>query len=283
MPGYSAVAGLSRCANVWNEYLAPINGLNIDIGGDHVEDVLWWAINLPLPLSVKNVVILCRTNNTNNIIIVTPHDIANCIISIGSLFQNKSSGINVSVCGLIPVDECWLVNRIYSFFLNRILINEVNEILKYKCNINGFTFIFQVHRWTFANGSLDCSLFNIGFLYLIEQGNVKLAKSITLAITSWYNHFNLSSTNSSTSCTDTARQKVQSTISFLLNEHDLPPLFNFCQPILPNVIESCLYQCKSANNVKLVNLHVSPIYASTVSKILELLSISKHVCSTKAT
>ena len=200
--GDSIVAGLSRYPNVWNGYFAQINPLNLGIGRDRVENVLWRAIDLPLPSYVKNVVILC---GTNNISIDTPRDIAGCIISIGSILQKKSSGINVSICGLIPRDEGWSVNRV--------LINEVNEILKHQCNINGFAFIFQDHGWTFANGSLDCSLFYKDMHHLIEKGNVKLAKSITLSITSRYNHINLSSTNSSTSYSDITRQKVQSTIS----------------------------------------------------------------------
>ena len=196
--GDSIVA--SRYPNVWNEYFAQIKALNLDIGGDCVEHVLWRAIDLLLPSSVKNVVILCGTNNTPT---GTPRDIADCIISsIGSIFQKISSGINVSVCGLIPRDECWSVNRV--------LINEVNKILKYQCNIKGFVFIYQDHGWAFANGSFDCSLFYKDLLHLMEQGNVKLAKSITLTITSQYNHINPSSTNSNTSFSDITRQKVQS-------------------------------------------------------------------------
>ena len=182
--------------------------------------MFYGAIDLPLPSSVKNVVILCGTNNTP---LDTPCDIADCIISTGSIFQKKSSGVDVSVCGLIPHDESWSVNRG--------LINEVNEILKYQCNINGFTFIFQDQGWTFVNGSLDCSLFYKDLLHLIEQGNIKLVKSITLTTTSRYKDINLSSTNSNTSYSDITRQEVQSTISFCLNEHDFPPLPNVCQPI----------------------------------------------------
>ena len=85
------------------------------IGGDRIENILRQAIDLPLLLSVKNVVILC---GTNNIPIDTSRDIADCIISIGSIFQKKSSGIVVNVCGLITRDESWLVNRG--------LINKVN-------------------------------------------------------------------------------------------------------------------------------------------------------------
>ena len=158
---------------------------------------------------MKKVVILCRTNNIS---IDTPRDIADCIMIAGSILQKKSSDTNISICGLISRDEGWSVNRV--------LINEVNEILKHQCNINGFAFIFQDHGWTFANGSLDCSLFYKDMFHLIEKGNDKLAKSITFSITSRYNHINLYSTNSNTSYSDITRQKVQSKISFLLNEHN---------------------------------------------------------------
>ena len=202
--------------------------MNLGIRGGRVKNALWGAINLPLPSSVKNVVILC---GTNNIIIDTSHVIANCILSIGSIFQKKSSAIKVIVSGLILRDESWSVNRI--------LINEVNKVLKYQCNINGFyiyinAFIVQIHGWTFTNGFLDCFLFYKDLLHLIEQGNVKLTKS-------WYNHINLSSANSNMSYTDNTRQKVQFTFSFLLYKRDFPPLFNFCQPILPNFMESGMY------------------------------------------
>ena len=104
----------------------------------------------------------------------------------------------------------------------------MNEILKHQYNINGFAFIFKDHGWTFANSSLDYSLFYKDLLHVIKKGNFKLVNSITLAITSRYNHNNLSSTNSNSSHSDITRQNVQSTISFSLNEHDFPPLYNDC-------------------------------------------------------
>ena len=38
--GDSIVAGLSRYPNVSHEYFAPINALNLDIGGDRIKNVL---------------------------------------------------------------------------------------------------------------------------------------------------------------------------------------------------------------------------------------------------
>ena len=101
--GDSIVASL-RYLNVWNEYFTPTNVMNLGIGGCCVENALWGAINLPLPSSMKNVVILC---GTNNIPIDTPCDIADCIISIGCIFQKRSRGIDVSVCDLILRDKSW--------------------------------------------------------------------------------------------------------------------------------------------------------------------------------
>ena len=69
----------------------------------------------------------------------------------------------------------------------------------------------------------------------------------------------------------------------MLNEQDFPPLSSVCQPILSNVSESRLYQCKPASNVKLVSVHISPVYASSVSELVKPLNNSKPVCSSNAT
>ena len=97
--GDSIVAGLSRYPNIWKEYLAPINALKLGIGGDRVENFIWQAINLPLPSSVKNIVILCGTNNIP-IPKYFPGDITDGIFSLGSIFQKKSNGIK-AICSHI--------------------------------------------------------------------------------------------------------------------------------------------------------------------------------------
>ena len=61
--GDSIVAGLSRYQNVWDKFLKPLKALNCGIGGDRIEYVLWRALNLPVFSSLKNIVVLCGTNN----------------------------------------------------------------------------------------------------------------------------------------------------------------------------------------------------------------------------
>ena len=59
--GDSIAAGLNRYRSVWTKYLEPLKTLSCGIGGDRVQNVLWWAQNLPAISSLKNVVILCGT------------------------------------------------------------------------------------------------------------------------------------------------------------------------------------------------------------------------------
>ena len=118
----SIIASFSRYLKVWHRYFTPLKALNFGIGRDCVENVLWQTKNLLIPLSLKNVVTLC---GTKNLFTDSPLDIADCIVNIGSCLCEKSSSVNVFICGLISRDESWSENRV--------LIKDVNRILKYLC------------------------------------------------------------------------------------------------------------------------------------------------------
>ena len=119
---------------------------------------------------------------TNNISTESLRDIADCIVDVGTVFRKKSNTVNIIICGLIPCDECWSVNRL--------LINKVNDILKYDCHKNGFAFIVQDHGWILSNGPFDCFPFYEDSLHLVKKGNVKLAKSIVSTVTAQNNLIN---------------------------------------------------------------------------------------------
>ena len=101
--GDSIIAGLPRYQNVWKKYFVSLNEMNLDIRGDRAKNVLWRIISLPLPLSVRNIVVQCGTNNISN---DSPRDIADCIVDVGIFFRRKSNTMNIIICGLIPRDEC---------------------------------------------------------------------------------------------------------------------------------------------------------------------------------
>ena len=104
------------------ESVAQMKALNFGIERDRVENVLWQTKNLLIPSSLKNVVTLC---GTNHLFTDSPLDIADCIVNIGSCLREKSSSVNVFICGLISKDESWSKNRV--------LVKDVNRILKYLC------------------------------------------------------------------------------------------------------------------------------------------------------
>ena len=68
--------------------------------------------------------------------------------------------------------------------INRLIINEVNDLLESKCLVKSFHFINQNNGCTLNNGALDFSLFFSDGLHLVEKGNLKLGKSILKVIDS---------------------------------------------------------------------------------------------------
>ena len=165
--GDSIKAGLSSYPNVWKKYFLR-NSVNFGIGGDRVENVLWRSQNLPILPSLNKIIILCGTNNINN---NSPHDIADDVIETASVFKQKySTSLNICICGLLPRDE--------SCSINRVIIDQVNDILQYKCVNEGFYFIDQSNGWTHDNGELNFKLYYKDSVHLIENGNAKLAMSL---------------------------------------------------------------------------------------------------------
>ena len=91
------------------------NALNLGIGGDRTEHVIWRVDNLWFPASIKYVIIHCGSNNTkfNN-----PTDITNGILYVYFLIQPKLPNAQIIVTGL------FLRSQTFSYF--RQIVNDVN-------------------------------------------------------------------------------------------------------------------------------------------------------------
>ena len=96
------------------------------------------------------------------------------MIAIGSAFKNQPSNPNILICGILPRDGYCSINRL--------TINEINDLLESRCLVKSFHFINQNSGWTLNNGALNFSLFFSDGLHLVEKGNLKLGKSILKAI-----------------------------------------------------------------------------------------------------
>ena len=104
------VAGLTHYNNVWKNLFG--NGfINLGIHGDRVDHVLWYVRDIVFPPQLKNIVILCGTNNINKD--PPPHDIVQGLIPIDSSFKNRVNNPNIFICGLLSRDECCFINTYY--------------------------------------------------------------------------------------------------------------------------------------------------------------------------
>ena len=94
------VARLGWYQNVWKKNSEALKILNCGIGGDGIQHVLWCALNLPLSLNLKNVVVLC---GTNTLLLDSPEDIVDGFLEIARLFKTNYSYVNAVICCILTV------------------------------------------------------------------------------------------------------------------------------------------------------------------------------------
>ena len=134
--------------------------MNCGVGGNRIQHVLWRALNLSVSSNLKNNVVLC---GTNNLLLDSSKDIADGIFEIARSLEINYSCVNVIICGILPRDDSWSVNRVS--------IKRVNHILKLKCCESSYTFVSCHRGWTLVHGSLNADLYYSDRLHL--QGKRK--------------------------------------------------------------------------------------------------------------
>ena len=166
--GASIIQGLTRYQDIWNKYFAPLSAINLGIGGDRTEDILWRMENINLPPTVEFLVIHCGTNNLQD---CHPSDIADGVLSIGAMAKKNNNNIQIIITGLLHCD----LNDHHM----RSNVAEVNNVLRRKCHKMDFTYMEQDADWmNKEDGSLDMDYYYKDHIHLNYQGNVKFANSI---------------------------------------------------------------------------------------------------------
>ena len=100
----SIAAGLARFSDFWHNFFR--NALNLGIGGDSTEHVIWRVDYLSFPVSIKYIIIHCGTNNIN---FHNATDIANGILCIYYLIQSKLPNAQIIVTGLFPRSQIFRI------------------------------------------------------------------------------------------------------------------------------------------------------------------------------
>ena len=135
-----------------------MNGLNCGIVDNRIQHVLWRALNLPVFSNLKNTAaVLC---GTNNLLLDSHKDIVDGILEITTSFKINYSCVNVTIFGILPLDDSWSVSRVS--------IKKVNQILKLKCCESSYIFVSYNNGWNLAYGSLNADLHYSDGLHIVD-------------------------------------------------------------------------------------------------------------------
>ena len=118
----SIVAGLRCYPTVWRNFILQYKSVNLGIGGDRIENVLWRINDIGLRKSVRSVVILCGTNNIDT---SSSDEISVGVVTIARSIFHRYPNIEIIVSGLLPRDIHWSTRRVK--------INETNDYLRDYC------------------------------------------------------------------------------------------------------------------------------------------------------
>ena len=166
--GDSLISNLCLFPEIWENYFLSHNSLNLGVGGDKTQNVLWRVQNMSFPQSVKNVFVLCGVNNIDS---NTPEDIAQSILLCGTSLKSKISNSIITIISILPRDR--------SHSMRREKITNINRILKNECNINRLHYLPLHDDWLDKKNDLNISLYHTDLLHLSRDGNTKLSKAIT--------------------------------------------------------------------------------------------------------
>ena len=120
--GDSNVASLRFYPTKWRNFILRHKTINLGIGGDRVENVLWRINNVVLPKSVTSVVIHCGTNNINT---SSSDEISVVVVTIPISISPCYPNIEIIVNGILPRDIHWSTRRVK--------FNETNDYLRDYC------------------------------------------------------------------------------------------------------------------------------------------------------
>ena len=153
--GASIVQGLKRYINVWQMF-APLGAINLGIGGDRTQNLLWRVEDLwHLPSTVEFLVIHCGTNNLCDNL---PSNIADGVLAVGAMAKKNNSMVKILI-----LLHCDLNN-----YKMRSNVAEVNNILRRTCHKMNFTFAEEDADWL-QDSELNMEYYHKDWIHLNKK------------------------------------------------------------------------------------------------------------------
>jgi beta-glucosidase len=156
--GWEGVAGGS---NVWKKYYAPRKAVNLGIGGDRTQHVLWRLEKAPLEnVKPKAAVVMIGTNNSNgedN----TPGQIVEGIEAIIKKLRERLPNTKILLLGIFPRGE--------NFNVQRGKLTQINQVLVKLHDGKDVHFLDIGHQFLNSDGILPAEIMP-DYLHLSEKG-----------------------------------------------------------------------------------------------------------------
>jgi beta-glucosidase len=154
---------------VWGKYYAHRNAVNLGIGGDRTQHVLWRLSNGNLDgLKPKAAVLMIGTNNSNgedN----TPGQIAQGVTVILKKLREKLPGTKVLLLAIFPRSE--------NFSVQRGKLAMINQVLQKNADEQNIFWVDFGHKFLRADGTMPRELMP-DYLHLSKRGYEIWAESI---------------------------------------------------------------------------------------------------------
>ena len=162
-------------SKVWEEYFSPLKSINLGIGGDRTEHVLWRLSNGHLEgLSPDVAVVMIGTNNFGQSDPDSAPEVLEGVVSVVEKLKHELPNVHVLLLDIFP--------RGQSFNSMRGSILQVNQALQAKYALDDrVTFTSIGHHFIESDGSIDHSIMP-DFLHLSERGYALWAKAIIQSV-----------------------------------------------------------------------------------------------------
>jgi lysophospholipase L1-like esterase len=156
-------------SNVWNKYYAPRKAVNLGIGGDRTQHVLWRLEKAPLDgVKPKAAVIMIGTNNSNgedN----SPGQIVEGIQAIVKKLRERLPNTKILLLGIFPRSE--------NFAPQRGKLTQVNQVLAGLDDGRNVHYLDIGHRFLTKDGILPAEVMP-DYLHLSQKGYEIWAEAI---------------------------------------------------------------------------------------------------------
>jgi len=146
---------------VWTQFYGPRKAVNLGIGGDRTQHVLWRLENAPLDgLSPKAAVVMIGTNNSNgedN----TPGQIAEGVAAIVSKLRERLPQTKILLLAIFPRGE--------NFNAQRGKLAQINQVLQKLDDAKNVFYLDIGHRFLSSDGILPAEIMP-DYLHLSPRG-----------------------------------------------------------------------------------------------------------------